>query len=151
MSYPAVLCVLTFDPSFVSHTKKLNMGSDKLGIDALVDLAVDAIEAGREIAPALADGLQLTDAMVVIGNFNRLKRIVENAKPALQEIKDLTGDEAQKAAMEISIRAHIPDDGTALGIAGKAIKLAARTYRQVEASIDLAQDWQELFKKDAAG
>jgi len=127
------------------------MGSDKLGIDALVDLAVDAIEAGREIAPALTDGLQLTDAMVVIGNFNRLKRIVENAKPALEEIKDLTGDEAQKAAMEISIRAHIPDDGTALGIAGKAIRLSAHTYRQVEASIDLAQDWQELFKKDAAG
>ena len=54
------------------------MGSEKLGVDAIVDLAVDAIEAGREIAPALADGLQLTDAMVVIGNFNRLSRIVKN-------------------------------------------------------------------------
>ena len=126
------------------------MGSEKLGVDAIVDLAVDAIEAGREIAPALADGLQLTDAMVVIGNFNRLKRIVENAKPALEEIKDLTGDEAQKAAMEISVRAHIPDDGTALSTAGKAIKLAARTYRQVENTIDLVQDWQALFEKPAA-
>lgn len=120
---------------------------NSLGIDALVDLAVDAIEVGREVAPALRDGLQLTDTFVVINNFGRLQRVGKNAKQAWAEIKDLTGQEAEQAAMEISVRAHLDNDGTVLRKVGTALRLAARTYRQVETTIDLVEDWKELFEK----
>lgn len=127
------------------------MATEQLGIDAIVNLAVDAIETGRQIGPAVADGIQLEDTFVLINNFPRLQNVARNAKAALAELKDLTGAEAEQAAMEIAVRAHLDNDPSkVLNTAGKALRLVARTYRHVEATVELVADWKELLAKQAA-
>lgn len=120
------------------------MGTDKLGIDNLVDVAVDAITLGKEVAEATKDGVQLTDSLVIIGNFDRISRLGKQYKQAYAELRDLTPAEAEQAAMEISVRAHLENDGNVLKTAGVALKLAARTYRHVDNTIDLVEDWKAL-------
>jgi hypothetical protein len=120
------------------------MGTEKLGIDNLVDVAVDAIQLGKEVAEATKDGVQLTDSLVIIGNFDRIGRLGKQYKQAYAELRDLTPGEAEKAAMEISVRARLENDGTVLAKASVALKLAARTYRHVENTVDLVEDWKNL-------
>lgn len=126
------------------------MAKETLGIDALVDLAVDAIAVSRDLKTALADGVQLTDSFVVINNFGRLQNIGKNAKAAWAEIKDLDGRESEQAAMEIAVRARLDSDADVVWRkVGQAFRLAARTHRQVDNTLELVEDWKEFFAEVA--
>lgn len=123
---------------------------NELGTESIIEVAVGALEVGADLAAALKDGVQLSDAFVILQDLPKLSRIGANAKQAWAELKDLTGQEADDAVTQIAIRANLPDDGTALAKIGKALRLVSRTYRQVENTIALVEDWGELFDKKAA-
>lgn len=120
-----------------------NMDS-KLGVDQIVDELVDAIQVGEKIAAAVADGVQVTDALVLWSEYPRLKELYEDAPEAWAQLKDLDGDEAQDAAQQVADRVGMPRSEVTKKIVA-SLSLLARTYRYVTYTMDegkaLLEDW----------
>jgi len=118
---------------------------NNLGIDHLVDVAVDIIETSDIVAKALSDGLDITDVGAVWKAAPRLAEIVREGKEAYNELLDLTPEESTLAAQQIAERANLPATGV-LGKVNSGLILLARTHQEIADDIDLAQDWLQWAK-----
>ena len=118
---------------------------NNLGIDHLVDVAVDIIETSDIVAKALSDGLDITDVGAVWKAAPRLAEIVQEGKEAYNELLDLTPEESTLAAQQIAERANLPATGV-LGKVNSGLILLARTHQEIADDIDLAQDWLQWAK-----
>lgn len=116
-----------------------------LGINELVDTAVDVLEVGQTVGRALSDGLDLTDIGAVWTVAPRLVEVIRDGKQALAELMDLTPGESAEAVLQISDRANLPATGV-LGKVQEALVLLARTHQEIADDIDLAQDWIAFVK-----
>ena len=117
----------------------------QLGIENLTILAVDAIDVARSIAETQKDGLQYTDAFVLIAAFPKMAEIGKVARFAFAELKDLTSAEARALASAISEKTGLPNDGTILGKVKTALSLSAETYEVVDAARAVIHKWGNLF------
>lgn len=122
----------------------------ELGFDNLVNLSVDSITVSREVYAALKDGVQLTDAFTLFNQFPAISRIGGEAKQAFRELRDLKPAEAEAAALEISNRTGLPNDGTVLGKVRTALALVAKTYKVVDEAVAVGHEWKNLFEAQPA-
>lgn len=104
---------------------------NKYGYAEVVDTISDAIEFAEKAEKALSDGFQVTDLMVMVTEFPKLKEIYNDRKTFLLEFKDLTPAESEQALAQIAKRT-----GLATGI--------VRTKSMV--ALDLAYEVQALIE-----
>jgi hypothetical protein len=117
--------------------------SNQLGFDTLVEVCVDVVATGRDIQAAASDGIQFTDAFVIVQDFGKIDYVGKHAAQALAELKDLTPDEADQAQSIIAQRTGLPDDASLMGKVRKSLRLAARTYRLATDAVDLVHAWKD--------
>lgn len=80
---------------------------NKYGFAEVVDTISDAIEFGEKAEKALSDGFQVTDLMVMVTEFPKLKEIYNDRKTFFMEFKDLTASESEQALAQIAKRTGI--------------------------------------------
>lgn len=121
------------------------------GIDNLVDIAVDAIQVGQDVAKQLEDGFQiLTDVpIIVFKDFSKIQNIASKAKSVGKELGDLTPDEIEDFELRVSTRTNLPATGIVIKVRG-ALRLIARGYRVGIEIADIYEDTRDLFAKDPA-
>lgn len=118
---------------------------NSLGIDRLTATLVDAIIVGKDLELSLGDGIQTSDAFVLVASLPRLKNIVTNARPALKELADLSPDEAAMLEERILAQTGILTDGRPIiVIARDAMHLCVRTYRLAKDVKYLVDDWRDM-------
>ena len=117
-----------------------------LGIENLVAVSIDSVKVARAVGTALKDGVQLSDAFVVMNQIPAVQHIATIAPTAFKEIRDLTPDEAAEAAKRISDGTGLPNDATLWGKVRSALALSARTYKVVDDAITVGHEWKNLFK-----
>jgi hypothetical protein len=122
-----------------------------IGIDNLVDVAVDAIQVGQDIATQLEDGFQiLTDVPVIVfKDFSKIQNIASKAKAVAKELGDLTPDEIEDFELRVSTRTNLPQSGIVTKVRG-SIRLIARGYRVGTEIADIYEDTRDLFAKAPA-
>ena len=118
---------------------------NNLGIDELVDSGADILEAGDQIATALADGFQITDLGTLLVVSPKIQEIVRDRKQAVAELLDLTPEEATEAARRIAERTGHSSSSIILKV-NQAFSLLARTYGQYKEVNYLAADWVNFAK-----
>lgn len=123
---------------------------NKIGIDSLVTLSVDAIKVGQDIKKQLADGFQpLSDIPAIVFNdFGKLQEIYDKARPAIAEIKDLVPAELEELESRVAAATGIP----ATGVSGKirqSLRVGAHAYRLVLDAKELIDEIKDLTKRDA--
>lgn len=118
---------------------------DKLNFDELVDTAVDVLEAADALGTALKDGFQITDIGVLLSVAPKAQEIAKDGRQAINELLDLTPDEADLAVAEIAKRTGRNPSGLIIKV-NEGFTLTARTYRTVKDGILLASDWQRYAK-----
>jgi len=79
------------------------------GINELVDTCVDAIDVADALVETFADGFQWQDTATLLGISPKIAEIASDAQEALDELLDLTPEEAQEAAIQIATRANLPE------------------------------------------
>lgn len=123
--------------------------TEELGYQKIADTLNILLELASDIKAALADGLQVTDALVIWQNFPELQKVYREGKEAIREFIDLTPDEAEEVIRQISNNQDIPQDKVFDAIKA-AFRLLGRTYRIIDNLInegkDLVEDWIEFFK-----
>lgn len=121
------------------------------GIDNLVDIAVDAIQVGQDVATQLEDGFQiLTDVpIIVFKDFSRIQNIASKAKMIGKEISDLTPAEIEDFELRVSTRTNLPQSGIVTKVRG-SLRLIARGYRVGIEIADIYEDTRDLFAKTPA-
>jgi len=117
-----------------------------LGIDALVLLAVNALQTTLEVFGSLKDGFQLPDLFVLVGNVDNVQTIAASAPQAWSEIKDLTPDELDQFEVRVSAEANLPNTEVVAKVR-TALRLASRAYRLVLEGKELVEDFTDAFKK----
>ncbi len=125
--------------------------NNTLGIDNLVDVAVDAIQVGQDVKAQLADGFQiLTDVPVIVfKDFAKIQNIAAKAKTAGQEIADLSPAEIEDFEARVSARTNLPASEVVVKVRG-SLRLIARGYRVGLEIADIYQDTRDLFAKSPA-
>jgi hypothetical protein len=105
-----------------------------LGINELVDTCVDAIDVADALVETFADGFQWQDTATLLGISPKIAEIASDAKEALDELLDLTPEEAEEAANLIAVRAKLPE-GPVEGILDEvreAMFLIVEIYAETE-------------------
>jgi hypothetical protein len=111
-------------------SQNINMAKEnKYGFAEVVDTISDAIEFGDKVEKALKDGFQVTDLMILVAEFPRLKEIYQDRKTFLTEFKDLIAAESEQALAQISKRT---------GLSGGVVRTKSL------AALDLAYEVQAL-------
>jgi hypothetical protein len=121
------------------------MADNKLGITELVDTAVDIIEGTDALVTAFSDGIQITDAAVLFSIAPKVQEIAKDGRRAVDELLDLTPDEADEAAFEIARRTGKNPNGI-INRVNEGFALCARTYRLYTTGRNLGFDWQRYAK-----
>lgn len=124
-----------------------------MGFDEVVDTAVDIMEAAKIVADAAADGVSIADVSVLFSLTPKVIEIMRDRKTAVDQLLDLTPEEAEIAAGQIAARLNVPSDGIFQRIV-ESFELLARTYGQVKQAQYLAQAWirwGKSFKKQTEG
>lgn len=116
-----------------------------LGFDEVVDTAVDVLEAADTLAQSLKDGFQFTDIPALISVAPKAQEIAKDGRTAINQLLDLTPDEAEAAVAEIARRTGRNPSGIIVKV-NEGFTLVARTYRTVKNGVLLAQDWQRYAK-----
>lgn len=111
-----------------------------LGYDEVVDTAVDIVEAAKIVADAAADGITITDVSVLFSLTPKVIEIMRDRKEAVDQLLDLTPEEALEAADEIAARLSVPAEGIFQRVV-ESFELLARTYGQVKQAQYLAEAW----------
>lgn len=117
-----------------------------LGIENLVNVAIDSVKVTRAVGVAFKDGVQFTDAFTVLSQFPAIQHIAEIAPTAFKELRDLTPAEAKTAAQRIADGTGLPNDATLWGKVRTSLALSARTYGIVDDAIAVAHEWGNLFQ-----
>lgn len=115
------------------------MNDQKFGFAEIVDTCTDIIAIGKSVATALADGVQIQDAFVLIENFPRVQEISRDGRQAIRELADLTPDEAADAVAAIAERTDAPTTGVIARV-NEAFSILARGYNIYEQAETLALD-----------
>lgn len=118
--------------------------NNKLGIENLVAVCVDAIEVARDCAEVFADGVQVTDGLVLLKDIPKLRNVVEKRRDALAELKDLTTAEAEMVEIRIVAQTGLPNTGK-FSLVRKSFSLARRSYTIIDNVIDLIEEARDLF------
>ena len=126
-----------FSPFLHTHNEaalsqnKAMAKENKYGFSEVVDTISDAIEFADKVEKALIDGFQVTDLLVLVQEFPRLKEIYQDRKTFLQEFKDLTAAESEQALAQIAKRT-----GISAGIVRTKSLAALDLAYEVQALID---------------
>lgn len=119
----------------------MNRNTEELGFDEVIDTAVDAIEVAESLVSALKDGIQISDAGILLGVTGRINEIIRDRKVFVAQVQNLNADESMEANYQISRR--LGRDGDATPFVAKAIgavTLLARWHRIVEEGFELVTD-----------
>ena len=119
--------------------------TEEIGFDELVDTAVDTLESAQILADALKDGFQITDLMTLIAVAPKAQEIARDGRTAIDQLLDLTADEADAAALAIAKRTA-SNPSTVVVKVNEAFTLIARTYRQVTSIRNLVRDYERFAK-----
>jgi uncharacterized protein YerC len=124
---------------------------NKLGIDNLVVVAVDAVKVGQHIKQELADGFQpLRDIpAIAFADFGKLQNIADKADEALAEIRDLTPAELEAFEQRVALQTGLPNTGL-VGKVRQSLRIGANAYRLVLNAKTLYFEVQELLRREAA-
>jgi hypothetical protein len=118
---------------------------DNLGFDEVVDTAVDILESAETLASALKDGFQFTDIPALISVAPKAQEIAKDGRTAINQLLDLSPEEAEEAAKQIALRTGKHPSGITVKV-NEGFTLIARTYRTIKGGILLTQDWQRFAK-----
>lgn len=121
------------------------MQDQNLGIAELIDTAVDILEATDLIATAFADGVQITDGFTLLAVAPKVQEIAKDGRTAIEELLDLTADEADEAAAEIARRTGKAQTGIIQRV-NEGFTLCARSYRLYTTGRNLGNDWVRFGK-----
>jgi hypothetical protein len=114
-----------------------------LGIDKIVIELTDAIELGSKIEKQLQDGFQpLPDLLSLVGEQDRVMRLIANGKPALEELVDLTDSEAEQVTAQVAKNTRLQPSQVAL-VANYYLNLVERTYALYKKGNTLLLAWQK--------
>lgn len=84
---------------------------DDLGYDEVVDTICDVIDLGKNVRNVFADGFQvIPDLIALTPEFFKVQEIMADAPMAIQQLKNLSVDEAKKAHAEIAKRTGLHED-----------------------------------------
>jgi len=84
---------------------------DDLGYDEVVDTICDVIDLGKNVKNVFADGFQLIpDLIALTPEFFKVQEIMADAPMAIQQLKNLSVEEAKKAHAEIAKRTGLHGD-----------------------------------------
>lgn len=115
---------------------------NNLGVENLVNAAVDVLETSKALGTALGDGFQLTDAGALFSVVPRVKNVITNGRAAVSELMDLNATESAEVARLIAARTGNPATGIFSKV-NEGLALLARTHQEVVDDIDLFEDWKE--------
>ncbi len=87
------------------------MEKQKLGIEALVNTAVDILNTADKVAAAAQDGIGVTDLVTLLTIAPALNRIRKSGRQAVEELLDLSVEESREAATQIAFRTDLPVTG----------------------------------------
>lgn len=90
--------------SFTKTKSTMATGSKNLGIDAVVEIFVDAIKVADRFEEALADGFQFLDLMQILTIFPTLQEMYSDRKVFLTELLDLTPEESVEVLAQVSAK-----------------------------------------------
>lgn len=119
--------------------------ANELGFDEVVDTAVDIIETADALGNALQDGFQISDLTVLLTIAPKAAEIKRDGRTAVNQLLDLTPDEAVQAAAQIAARTGKPATGIIARV-NEGLTLTVRTYRLVTDGYNLSQDWVRFGK-----
>jgi hypothetical protein len=125
--------------------------ANKLGIDNLVVVAVDAVKVGQHVVLELKDGFQpLRDIpAIAFADFGKLQNIADKADEALAEIADLTPAELESFEQRVALQTGLPNTGL-VGKVRQSLRIGANAYRLVLNAKTLYFEVQELLRREAA-
>lgn len=123
--------------------------TNEFGYDEVVETFSRSILLVREFVKALADGVQVTDALVIWKQYPNMEHLVQNAKTFRKQFLDLNAEESAAAYAEISKRTGEPELGIDR-VALKSLKIATKIQNLIEESEEVFYDFKDLFAKKAA-
>ncbi len=112
---------------------------NKYGFSEVVDTLADSIAVYRIIKEPLADGFQLPDLLALYQAYPLLLEIYNDRTVFLQELLDLTPEEAKIVLDQLSQRTGVPRDNVervalqALSISTRAYGLVFNTLAEIQA------------------
>ena len=109
--------------------------NNELGFDEVVDWASDVIEVTAEVREALKDGFQWQDSFVLLKNQAKLTEIVTDADDFLDQLMDLTTEEADQAIAQISDRTGVEQDQVNFTIVF-GMQICNRAYRLIDHNVN---------------
>lgn len=113
---------------------------ETLGFDEVVGTAVDIVQAADQLVSALKDGVQIADLATLFLIAPKVNEIRKRGKTAVAQLIDLSADEAETAAAQISQRTGVPQNRVIRHV-NESFVLLARTYKQYRSAELLAADW----------
>jgi hypothetical protein len=118
---------------------------NELSFEEVVDTSVDLIEASTVLADALKDGFQITDLASLFAVVPKVQELAKDGRVAIDQLLDLSPDEAEQVATEIARRTRTNPSVVVLKV-NEALTLLARTYRLVKNGQNLLKDFQTFAK-----
>lgn len=113
---------------------------NELPFDEVVDTACDILEMANSVAKALEDGIDLTDIGVLFSVAPKIAEVMRDRQSALDQLLDLTPEEAEQAAQQIGRRMGVPSNYIVARVV-EVFPLLSRTYGQAKQVQYLATDW----------
>ncbi|NBW09824.1 MAG: hypothetical protein EBR82_17545 [Caulobacteraceae bacterium] len=127
---PAI-CVGKLFKVFHTKTKQaMAIGDKGLGIEAVVNVFVDAIQVADRFEKTLADGFQFLDLMQILTVFPTLQEMYADRKVFITELLDLTPDESAEVLAQVSVKTGLVE-GVVKEKAIAAIDLINEAYALV--------------------
>lgn len=103
------------------------MNTNELGYKELVDTVADVIDLATKLGETFADGIQLSDAFVLLAEAQNIEEIYKDFPTAWAELKDLDPDEAKLAMDELAARLNAPE-GSIIDIVEEGFGLVTKGY-----------------------
>lgn len=130
----------------------INLSSNTLGFDEVVDSLGDALTVTEKVHAALADGIGVTDIGTIFQITPLLNEIIRDRDTFVAQFADLTPEESQAVA-EALVLQHGGSADVIVQKALAALDLASDWHVAIQANISLVQRTVDfgkgLFKKAA--
>jgi hypothetical protein len=92
---------------------------DDLGYDEVVDTICDVIDLGKNVKSVFADGFQvIPDLIALTPEFFKVQEIIGDAPLAINQLKNLSVEEAKKAHEAIAKRTGVAQDKVVSTVTG---------------------------------
>lgn len=127
---------------------QLQVGSNELGYDEVVDTLGDVLDVTDAFENALSDGIDPTDLFVIVNNYPKLKEIGTDLPVFWAQLKDLTPAESDAVYKELSERRG-EDLNSIAGKVSAGLRRVVRTYRfgyyVLGEGQAILEDWKDFF------